>query len=139
MIVEPTGETAKAEVETVKPQPAPEPTPTGGKFDWMAAAGINPDDYQAVDDIVSKESGWQTERWNTQGSGAYGLCQALPASKMASAGDDYMTNPVTQLKWCNQYAQAYGGWHKSKQFRDCTGLCYSVRIAATTYKDHTWW
>lgn len=111
----------------------------GDKYDWMRAAGISPDVFHLVDDIVSKESGWQTQRWNSQGSGAYGLCQALPASKMASAGSDYMTNPVTQLKWCNEYAQQYGSWHESKVFRDCLGQCFSNRIAAFTNKDHTWW
>lgn len=136
---EPVGETATVEEVAVKPQPTPAPTPTGGKYDLMAAAGISPDDYALVDDIVTKESGWQAERYNTAGSGAYGLCQALPASKMASAGTDYMTNPVTQLKWCNEYAKAYGGWGKSKQFRDCTGWCFSSRVAATVMKDHTWW
>ena len=37
--------------------------------------------------------------WNYQGSGAYGIPQALPASKMASAGADYMTNPATEIRW----------------------------------------
>jgi hypothetical protein len=138
----PTEPTAPVEPEIVREAAAvetPKPQPTGGKYDLMAAAGISPDDYQIVDDIVTKESGWQAERWNTQGSGAYGLCQALPASKMADAGDDYMTNPVTQLKWCDQYAKQYGGWHGSKQFRDCTGWCFSSRVAATVFKNHTWW
>ena len=40
----------------------------------------------------TRESGWQLV-WNTGGSGAYGIPQALPASKMASAGADYMTDP----------------------------------------------
>jgi hypothetical protein len=42
---------------------------------------------------------WNVEQWNTAGSGAYGLGQALPASQMAVAGPDYMTNGITQLKW----------------------------------------
>jgi hypothetical protein len=37
--------------------------------------------------------------WNTAGSGAYGIPQALPASKMAAAGSDYMTDPATQIRW----------------------------------------
>lgn len=75
----------------------------------MAAAGISPSDYQYVDYIVSHESGWRTTAQNP--SGAYGLCQSLPAGKMASAGGDYLSNPVTQMVWCNSYAQSrYGGW-----------------------------
>lgn len=75
----------------------------------MALAGIAPGDYNAADFIISRESGWRPYAANS--SGAYGLCQALPGSKMASAGADWATNPVTQLKWCNGYAKSrYGGW-----------------------------
>lgn len=75
----------------------------------MALAGIAPGDYNYVDYIVSHESGWNPSAHNA--SGAYGLCQALPGSKMASAGSDWASNPVTQLKWCNGYAKGrYGSW-----------------------------
>lgn len=75
----------------------------------MALAGIGPGDYHYADYIISHESGW---RPNASGiGGAYGLCQALPGSKMSSAGSDWATNPVTQLKWCNGYAVGrYGSW-----------------------------
>lgn len=89
---------------------------TGSHSEWMAAAGISPSDYQYVEYIVQKESGWRYAAVNA-GSGATGLCQSLPASKMASAGADYLTNPVTQLRWCNSYAQSrYGGWAGAYQF-----------------------
>jgi len=80
---------------------------------WMRAAGIADSDFYYVDFIVGHEGGWGgVQKWNKAGSGAYGICQALPASKMASAGSDYMTNPVTQLKWCNGYAiSRYGSWY----------------------------
>jgi uncharacterized protein YabE (DUF348 family) len=75
----------------------------------MALAGIAPGDYNYVDYIVSHESGWNPAAGNA--SGAYGLCQALPGSKMSSAGADWATNPVTQLRWCNGYALGrYGSW-----------------------------
>lgn len=80
------------------------------KIALMAEAGIAAADYPYVDFIISHESGWRPGAYNA-GSGAYGLCQSLPASKMASAGADYMTNPVTQLRWCNGYSSRYGGWH----------------------------
>lgn len=79
------------------------------KSSLMAAAGISQADYPYVDYIVSHESNWRPGAHNG-GSGAYGLCQSLPASKMASAGADYLTNPVTQLRWCSGYASRYGGW-----------------------------
>lgn len=52
--------------------------------------------------IIDHESGWNPTNQNAS-SGAYGLGQALPAGKMAPYGDDYMTNPKTQLKWMYAY------------------------------------
>jgi hypothetical protein len=75
----------------------------------MALAGISPADFGYVDYIVDHESHWNPLAQNA--SGAYGLCQALPGSKMASAGADWANNPVTQLRWCNGYAVGrYGSW-----------------------------
>ncbi len=82
---------------------------TGTKGD-MARAGIAASDFNYVDYIVQKESRWNTHARNAS-SGAYGLCQALPGSKMASAGSDWADNPVTQLRWCSGYAKSrYGSW-----------------------------
>jgi uncharacterized protein YabE (DUF348 family) len=80
----------------------------------MALAGISQSDYPYVDYIISHESGWNPGAHNA--SGAYGLCQALPGSKMASAGSDWPSNPVTQLKWCSGYASRYGGWAGSYNY-----------------------
>lgn len=87
------------------------PTVTGEPQDWLNQSNIPASDHGYADFIISSESRWNYTIWNTAGSGAYGLCQALPANKMASAGGDYMTNPVTQLNWCHSYAVSrYGGW-----------------------------
>lgn len=76
----------------------------------MRAAGIASSDFAYVNYIVSRESGWNAAAQN-KSSGAYGLCQALPGSKMATAGSDWQSNPVTQLKWCDGYAKGrYGSW-----------------------------
>jgi len=84
---------------------------TGSHADWMRAAGISESDFGYVDYIVSHESGWVYTKYNYAGSGAYGLGQAYPAGKMAAFGSDYLTNPVTQLKWANAYAVGnYGSW-----------------------------
>ncbi|HVS58148.1 MAG TPA: G5 domain-containing protein [Candidatus Saccharimonadales bacterium] len=91
----------------------------------MALAGIQPSDYQYADYIISHESGWCPTKWQGEyGScpayhGAptasyigYGLCQATPGYKMESAGSDWATNPITQLRWCSGYATArYGTWY----------------------------
>jgi hypothetical protein len=89
------------------------PVFSGGrdKEELMRLAGIAETDFFYADYIISRESGWNERSWNAEGSGAYGLCQALPAGKMASAGSDFMTNAVTQLRWCDKYAaERYGGW-----------------------------
>ena len=74
--------------------------------------------FGCLDSLWAKESGW---RWqaNNSGSGAYGIPQALPGSKMASFGSDWATNPVTQIKWGLQYISArYGdpcsAWAQSR-------------------------
>lgn len=91
--------------------------PAGSHTDWMAAAGIAASDYGYVDYIISRESGWGVTKSNYGGSGAYGLGQALPASKMAPFGADYMTNPITQLRWANAYATSrYGSWANAYNF-----------------------
>lgn len=88
---------------------------SGSKAD-MARAGIAESDFTYVDYIVSKESSWNYLARNSS-SGAYGLCQALPGTKMASAGSDWASNPVTQLRWCDSYAKArYGSWSAAYSF-----------------------
>ena len=83
----------------------------------MDAAGIPQGDRAAVNYIISHESGWRHLVVNSEGSGATGLCQALPGSKMASAGADWATNPVTQMRWCNSYAiSRYGSWAGAYNF-----------------------
>ena len=66
-------------------------------------------DAGCLDDIIERESGGSVHATNPN-SGAYGIPQALPAAKMASAGPDWQTNPVTQVRWMVQYVDtAYGG------------------------------
>jgi len=85
--------------------------PPGTHADWMSAAGIAASDFGFVNYIIDHESGWGVQKWNYSGSGAYGIGQAMPASKMAPYGSDYMTNPITQLKWANAYAVGkFGSW-----------------------------
>lgn len=89
----------------------------------MSAAGISSGDQAYVNFIISRESGWNVLSKNVS-SGAYGLCQALPGSKMASAGSDWETNAVTQLRWCTSYAVGrYGSWKAAYEF----------------WSQHHWW
>ncbi|MBC7472497.1 MAG: transglycosylase SLT domain-containing protein [candidate division SR1 bacterium] len=63
------------------------------------------DQWDAYYYIIDKESHWNYLAIN-KSSGAGGLCQALPFSKMATAGSDYTTNPNTQTEWCISYIQS---------------------------------
>lgn len=103
----------KQESETsTQSTPAKKKSYSGTKYDWMRAAGIAESDWEYVDYIVTKESGWRPHVWNTAGSGAYGLCQNINPSTYTKYGD--RDDPVAQLKWCNNYAESrYGGWYKS--------------------------
>ncbi|MFF4949487.1 aggregation-promoting factor C-terminal-like domain-containing protein [Streptomyces chattanoogensis] len=72
------------------------------------------DQFQCFSNIVDHESGWNYRATNAS-SGAYGLVQALPGSKMSSAGSDWQTNPATQIKWGlnymnDRYGSPCGAW-----------------------------
>ncbi|WP_449341706.1 aggregation-promoting factor C-terminal-like domain-containing protein [Streptacidiphilus cavernicola] len=73
-----------------------------GSVQAMALAIVGQAQYQCFSNIVTRESGWNYTATNPS-SGAYGLVQALPGSKMASAGADWRTNPETQIKWGLNY------------------------------------
>ncbi|MEU4299478.1 transglycosylase SLT domain-containing protein [Kitasatospora aureofaciens] len=68
----------------------------------LAAQIVPANQLASFDQIISNESGWRVNATNPS-SGSYGLPQALPASKMASAGSDWRTNPSTQLRWALKY------------------------------------
>ncbi|MFI8106614.1 transglycosylase SLT domain-containing protein [Streptomyces sp. NPDC086023] len=74
----------------------------------------NATQYAAFDQVVAHESGWNPRAVNAS-SGAYGLGQALPASKMASFGPNWHDDPTTQLKWTlnymnSRYGSPQGAW-----------------------------
>jgi hypothetical protein len=73
------------------------------------SAGWTGTQWSCLDALWTRESGWRTEVWNYGGSGAYGIPQSLPASKMAAAGPDWQTNPATQIKWGLSYIDSRYG------------------------------
>jgi hypothetical protein len=80
----------------------------------MAQQMVPADQFQCFSNIVDHESGWDYTATNPS-SGAYGLMQALPGSKMASAGADWQTNPATQIEWGlsymnDRYGSPCGAW-----------------------------
>jgi uncharacterized protein YabE (DUF348 family) len=81
---------------------------TGGgtKTEWLSQSNVPTDNWGIADYIVGRESGWNPNATN-QRSGACGLAQALPCSKVP--GNPY--NPIDSLNWMNGYVNSrYGGW-----------------------------
>ena len=74
----------------------------------MLSAGFGIDQFPCLDKLWKKESGWNHKASNNS-SGAYGIPQALPGSKMASKGSDWRTNPATQIKWGLGYIEGRYG------------------------------
>jgi resuscitation-promoting factor RpfB len=103
-----------------KASATPTPTPTSGTSSppivvdpnsaqgiaqkMVAARGWSDADFSCLVQMWDHESGWRVNATNAY-SGAYGIPQALPGSKMASVGPDWQTNPATQITWGLNYIQ----------------------------------
>ncbi|WP_235451399.1 MULTISPECIES: lytic transglycosylase domain-containing protein [unclassified Microcella] len=113
-----------ASYEIVEPAPEPEPAPASFSApaagipdpgsakaiaaDMVAARGWGSGEFDCLVALWNKESGWNVYAMNSS-SGAYGIPQALPGSKMATAGADWQTNAATQITWGLGYIQARYG------------------------------
>ena len=99
-----------------------DPTPSGtaqsiaramlSSFGWSPST-----QFGCLVDLWNRESGWNTHASNP--SGAYGIPQSLPGSKMASAGPDWQNNATTQIKWglgyiSSRYGSPCGAWGHSQ-------------------------
>ena len=82
--------------------------PSGTAKEYAQETLNDPTQYQCLDNLWTGESGWNVAAENPS-SGAYGIPQALPGSKMASAGSDWKTNPITQVNWGLTYIQGVYG------------------------------
>lgn len=131
-----------------KPKPKPKPTPTATAeaatrsgasasstwsppfvspnpgsaqaiaYEMVTARGWGDDQFACLVALWKKESGWRVNAYNAS-SGAYGIPQALPGKKMASAGADWETNPATQIAWglgyiSGRYGDPCGAWGHSQ-------------------------
>ncbi|WP_204745214.1 hypothetical protein [Glycomyces paridis] len=80
--------------------------------------GWDMNEFQCLVNLWDRESGWDETAYNS-GSGAFGIPQSLPGDKMASAGDDWQTNPATQIEWGlgyidGVYGSPCGAWSHSE-------------------------
>lgn len=86
--------------------------------EMLASRGWGDDQMSCLVSLWNKESGWNYRASNS-GSGAYGIPQALPGSKMSSAGADWQTNAATQVSWglgyiSGRYGTPCGAWGHSQ-------------------------
>lgn len=87
------------------------PNPGGAQgiaHDMVLARGWGEGEFSCLVSLWNRESGWRVNASNAS-SGAYGIPQALPGSKMATAGSDWQTNPATQITWGLGYIEARYG------------------------------
>lgn len=116
---------AKASTAASAPASAPavnvnvDPASAQGIARSMMASsyGWGDDQFACLVSLWNRESGWRVNAANS--SGAYGIPQALPGSKMASAGADWQTNPATQIAWglgyiSGRYGTPCGAWGHSQ-------------------------
>ena len=95
---------ATAGEATVQTERLADGDPRGIARALLGEFGFGQDQFGCLDSLWTRESNWNPYADNPTSS-AYGIPQALPGSKMASAGADWATNPVTQIKWGLGYIQ----------------------------------
>lgn len=86
----------------------------------LTSMNFGEDQYSCLVKLWDRESNWRYTARNSS-SGAYGIPQALPASKMATEGPDYMTNPETQVRWGVKYI-------KGRYGSPCGALAHSDKL-----------
>ncbi len=109
------------------PSPSPGTRPTdvdpdsnrGLGYQMLLEFGFDAEQWPYLDALWRRESGWNHLAEN-RSSGAYGIPQSLPASKMAVVGEDWRTNPETQITWglayiAARYSDPQGAWAHSQR------------------------
>jgi hypothetical protein len=121
---------ANTTVKPVAPKPVAPVAPAGGCSGYsgnelvacnlLPSFGFSTSEMWALVPMWDRESGWSTGAANP--SGAYGIPQALPGSKMAAYGSDWQTNPATQIRWGLSYIKSrYGSPSAAWSFWQANG------------------
>jgi hypothetical protein len=116
-----TGSGGGSGVTYVTSSPPDPGTAQSTAYSIMGSFGFSPQTYfGCLLDLWNRESGWVYDAENA--SGAYGIPQALPGDKMASAGADWQTDPATQIRWGLGYIKAvYGNPCSAWAFEEADG------------------
>lgn len=115
IVIEPVRSTGSSAPAAGVPDPG---TAQAIAYEMIQAYGWGDDEYNCLVALWNRESHWNVYAHNPS-SGAYGIPQALPGEKMASAGDDWATNPATQIAWglgyiSGRYGSPCGAWAHSE-------------------------
>jgi hypothetical protein len=98
-------------VPTAKPKPAPTYRDTVANARTYVKGRVGAAGYDCINAVWTAESGWNPLAGNS--SGAYGIPQAKPGSKMATFGSNWRTSPLTQVKW--------GLWYVTNKYKSACG------------------
>ena len=105
-------EQAQQQQQQSQAAPPPAPAPSGSAqqiaMGMLGSYGWSSSQFSCLDSLWNQESGWNVYATNPT-SGAYGIPQALPGSKMASAGADWQTDAATQIRWGLSYIKSLYG------------------------------
>lgn len=107
---------------TSVPPPVTQPVPQGSLQEYaLSLLHDNETEFGCLNNVIMRESSWNVYAQNP-GSGAYGIPQALPGSKMSVAGSDWATNGYTQLRWMIEfyipptYGDACNAWQNELRY-----------------------
>jgi hypothetical protein len=102
-------------------QPAASGSPQQIAEEMLGSFGWSSGQFSCLDPLWSHESGWSVSAYNP-GTGAYGIPQAMPGDKMASAGADWQTDAATQIRWGLEYIKdTYGSPCGAWDHEEATG------------------
>jgi hypothetical protein len=104
----PTTQPTTAQPAATAPATAPSGSPQQIAMGMLGGFGWSSAEFSCLDPLWERESGWNPYADNPT-SGAYGIPQALPGSKMASAGADWQSDAATQIRWGLGYIKATYG------------------------------
>jgi len=99
--------TTPAQAAAAPPVPAPSGSPQRIAEQMLGSFGWSSSQFSCLDPLWAHESGWSATAANPDG--AYGIPQALPGAKMASAGPDWQTDAATQIRWGLEYIKSLYG------------------------------
>ena len=113
--------TTPAQAAAAPSVPAPSGSPQRIAEQMLGSFGWSSGQFSCLNPLWRHESGWSVTAYNA-GTGAFGIPQALPGSKMASAGPDWQTSAATQIRWGLEYIKStYGSPCAAWDHEEATG------------------